>query len=150
LSSPSEPTKSPLDLAPVVPVVSVDHVEDAINVARALLAGGLPVIELTLRTPVALDAIRAITTSVPDIAVGAGTVATAGQAKQAHDTGAGFLVSPGCTGGIVPDTAAAYLTLPNVGCIGGSWLTPADALVTHDWARIQSLAAAAAALDANR
>lgn len=214
MSSPSEQTKSPLDLAPVVPVVSIDHVEDAIHVARALVAGGLPVIELTMRTPVALDAIRAITASVPGIAVGAGTVVTAGQAKQAHDAGAGFLVSPGCTpglldamaetglpflpgtatvseimtvldagfsemklfpaeasggvaflkavggplpgarfcptGGITPDTAAAYLTLPNVGCIGGSWLTPADALVTHDWERIQSLAAAAAALDVNR
>lgn len=214
MSNPSELTKSPLDLAPVVPVVSVDHVEDAIHIARALVAGGLPVIELTMRTPVALDAIRAITASVPDIAVGAGTIVTAGQAKQAHDAGAGFLVSPGCTpglldamaetglpflpgtatvseimtvldagfsemklfpaeasggvaflkavggplpgarfcptGGITPDTAAAYLTLPNVGCIGGSWLTPADALATHEWPRIQSLAAAAAALDVNR
>lgn len=209
MSSPSEHALSPLDLAPVVPVVSVDRVDDAVHIARALVAGGLPVIELTLRTPVALDAIRAITASVPDIAVGAGTVITARQAKQAHDAGARFLVSPGCTpglldamaetglpllpgtatvseimtvldagftemklfpaeasggvaflkavggplpwarfcptGGITPDTAAAYLALPNVGCIGGSWLSPADAVATHDWARIQSLAAAAAA-----
>jgi len=193
-----------------VPVVVVDDLAQAVPVARALVAGGLPVIELTLRTPVALDAIRAIADEVPEILVGAGTVLTPGQAKEARDAGAQFLVSPGATpallagmaetglpflpgtatvsevlavleagwtemkffpaeasggaaflasvaspvpaarfcptGGITAASAASYLALPNVGCVGGSWLTPKDALVAGDWARVEQLAAAAAAL----
>jgi 2-dehydro-3-deoxyphosphogluconate aldolase/(4S)-4-hydroxy-2-oxoglutarate aldolase len=86
-----------LDVVPVLPVVVLDRVEDAVPVARALVAGGLPAIELTLRTPVALDAIRAIADEVPEILVGAGTVVTPGQARQAMDAGARFLVSPGST-----------------------------------------------------
>jgi len=193
-----------------VPVVVVDDLAQAVPVARALVAGGLPVIELTLRTPVALDAIRAIADEVPEILVGAGTVLTPGQAKEARDAGAQFLVSPGATpallagmaetglpflpgtatvsevlavleagwtemkffpaeasggaaflasvaspvpaarfcptGGITATSAASYLALPNVGCVGGSWLTPKDALVAGDWARVEQLAAAAAAL----
>jgi len=184
--SPSE--SSLLDRVPVVPVVVVDDLAQAVPVARALVAGGLPVIELTLRTPVALDAIRAIADEVPEILVGAGTVLTPGQAKEAKDAGAQFLVSPGATasllagmtdtglpflpgtatvsevlavletgltemkffpaeasggtgflssiaspvpaarfcptGGITTASAASYLALPNVGCVGGSWLTP--------------------------
>ena len=206
--SPSE--TSLLDRVPVVPVVVVDDLAQAVPVARALVAGGLPVIELTLRTPVALDAIRAIADEVPEILVGAGTVLTPGQAKEARDAGAQFLVSPGATpallagmaetglpflpgtatvsevlavleagwtemkffpaeasggaaflasvaspvpaarfcptGGITATSAASYLALPNVGCVGGSWLTPKDALVAGDWARVEQLAAAAAAL----
>ncbi len=206
--SPSE--GSLLDRVPVVPVVVVDELAQAVPVARALVAGGLPVIELTLRTPVALDAIRAIADEVPDILVGAGTVLTPGQAKEARDAGAQFLVSPGATpallagmadtglpflpgtatvsevlavleagftsmkffpaeasggaaflssiaspvpaarfcptGGITAATAATYLALPNVGCVGGSWLTPRDALATGDWARVERLAADAAEL----
>ena len=206
--SPSE--SSLLDRVPVVPVVVVDDLAQAVPVARALVAGGLPVIELTLRTPVALDAIRAIADEVPEILVGAGTVLTPGQAKEAKDAGAQFLVSPGATasllagmtdtglpflpgtatvsevlavletgltemkffpaeasggtgflssiaspvpaarfcptGGITTASAASYLALPNVGCDGGSWLTPKDALETGDWARVQQLAAKAAAL----
>ena len=206
--SPSE--SSLLDRVPVVPVVVVDDLAQAVPVARALVAGGLPVIELTLRTPVALDAIRAIADEVPEILVGAGTVLTPGQAKEAKDAGAQFLVSPGATasllagmtdtglpflpgtatvsevlavletgltemkffpaeasggtgflssiaspvpaarfcptGGITTASAASYLALPNVGCVGGSWLTPKDALETGDWARVQQLAAKAAAL----
>ncbi|MGZ6745957.1 MAG: bifunctional 4-hydroxy-2-oxoglutarate aldolase/2-dehydro-3-deoxy-phosphogluconate aldolase [Nocardioides sp.] len=202
--------RSVLDLVPVVPVVVVDRVADAVPIARALVAGGLPAIELTLRTPVALDAIRAIADEVPEIVVGAGTVVTPGQAKEAHDAGARFLVSPGTThallgamadtglpflpgtatvsevlavleagctemklfpaeasggtdylrslaspvpaarfcptGGITAASAPAYLALPNVGCVGGSWLTPADAVASGDWARIERLAAEAAAL----
>jgi 2-dehydro-3-deoxyphosphogluconate aldolase/(4S)-4-hydroxy-2-oxoglutarate aldolase len=194
----------------VVPVVVVDDLAQAVPVARALVAGGLPVIELTLRTPVALDAIRAIADEVPEILVGAGTVLTPGQAKEAKDAGAQFLVSPGATasllagmtdtglpflpgtatvsevlavletgltemkffpaeasggtgflssiaspvpaarfcptGGITTASAASYLALPNVGCVGGSWLTPKDALETGDWARVEQLAAKAAAL----
>lgn len=201
---------SPLDLAPVLPVVVASSTSDAVSIARALVAGDIPAIELTLRTPAALDAIRAIADEVPDIAVGAGTVATPGQAKQALDAGASFLVSPGCTpsllgamqdtglpflpgtatvsevlgvleagvtemkffpaaasggttylkavasplpaarfcptGGITAASAPAYLALPNVGCVGGSWLTPADAVANGDWERISRLAAEAAAL----
>ena len=199
-----------LDVVPVVPVVVVDDLASAVPLARALVAGGLPVIELTLRTPVALDAIRAIADEVPEILVGAGTVLTPGQAKQAHDAGAQFLVSPGATpallggmadtglpflpgtatvsevlavleagitemkffpaeasggtaflgsiaspvpgarfcptGGITAATAGDYLALPNVGCVGGSWLTPRDAVAAGDWARVERLAAEAAAL----
>jgi 2-dehydro-3-deoxyphosphogluconate aldolase/(4S)-4-hydroxy-2-oxoglutarate aldolase len=199
-----------LDRVPVVPVVVVDDAARAVPLARALVAGGLPVIELTLRTPAALDAIRAIADEVPEILLGVGTVVTPGQAKQAVDAGAQFLVSPGSTpsllgamadtglpflpgtatvsevlavleagysemkffpavasggaaflkavgapvpaagfcptGGITAASAAAYLALPNVGCVGGSWLTPADALAAGDWARVERLARAAAAL----
>lgn len=210
MSKPSEHSPgSLLDRVPVVPVVVIDDLDHAVPVARALVAGGLPVIELTLRTPVALDAIRAIADEVPEILVGAGTIVTPGQAKQALDAGARFLVSPGSTptllsamsdtglpflpgtatvsevlavleagftemkffpaeasggaaflrsiaspvpaarfcptGGITAATAASYLSLPNVGCVGGSWLTPADALASGDWDRIERLAAEAAA-----
>jgi 2-dehydro-3-deoxyphosphogluconate aldolase/(4S)-4-hydroxy-2-oxoglutarate aldolase len=199
-----------LSLVPVIPVVVIDTLEHAVPVARALVAGGLPVIELTLRTPVALDAIRAIADEVPEILVGAGTIVAPGQAKEALDAGAQFLVSPGSTpallhaladtglpflpgtatvsevlavleagftelkffpaeasggaaflksiaspvpaarfcptGGITPASAPSYLALPNVGCVGGSWLTPADALLAGDWGRVTQLASAAAAL----
>jgi 2-dehydro-3-deoxyphosphogluconate aldolase/(4S)-4-hydroxy-2-oxoglutarate aldolase len=199
-----------LDRVPVVPVVVVDEVAQAVPLARALVAGGLPAIELTLRTPAALDAIRAIADEVPEILLGVGTVVTPGQAKRAVDAGAQFLVSPGSTpsllgamadtglpflpgtatvsevlavleagfsemkffpaeasggaaflkavgapvpaarfcptGGITAESAAAYLALPNVGCVGGSWLTPADALAAGDWARVERLAREAATL----
>lgn len=208
MSRPAE--KSLLDLVPVVPVVVIDDLAHAVPVAQALVAGGLPVIELTLRTPVALDAIRAIADAVPEILVGAGTVLTPGQAKQAQDAGAQFLVSPGLTpallaamaetglpflpgtatvsevlsvleagvtemkffpaeaaggaaflksiggpvpaarfcptGGITAASAASYLALANVGCVGGSWLTPAEALATGDWGRVTDLARAASSL----
>lgn len=199
-----------LALVPVIPVVVVDDLEHAVPIARALVEGGLAVIELTLRTPVALDAIHAIARAVPEILVGAGTVVAPGQVKQAVDAGAQFLVSPGATptlieamaasdlpflpgtatvsealavleagftemkffpaeasggaaylksiasplplatfcptGGITAASAPSYLALPNVGCVGGSWLTPADALAAGDWARISALAAHAATL----
>ncbi|KQV71288.1 keto-deoxy-phosphogluconate aldolase [Nocardioides sp. Root122] len=202
--------RSLLSLAPVVPVVVLDDVAHAVPVAQALVAGGLPVIELTLRTPVALDAIAAIAAEVPEITVGAGTVLTPRHAEQAVAAGAQFLVSPGATpdllrglgdsgvpflpgtatvsevmavleagvtemkffpaeasggaaflksiaspvpaarfcptGGITSATAASYLALPNVGCVGGSWLTPADALDAKDWDRVRALASEAAAL----
>ena len=208
MRTPSE--SSLLSRVPVVPVVVVDDPAHAVPVARALVAGGLPVIELTLRTPVALDAIRAIASEVPEILVGAGTIVTPGQAKEALDAGAQFLVSPGSTpsllgamadtglpflpgtatvsevlavleagytelkffpaeasggaaflksvaapvpaarfcptGGITAATAPSYLALPNVGCVGGSWLTPVDALASGDWGRVTELARAAAAL----
>jgi len=203
-----------LDLAPVIPVVAVSEVEHAVPLARALLAGGLPVIEVTLRTAAALDAVRAIADEVPDMTVGAGTVCSGVQVEQAADAGAAFLVSPGATdrlldamqdcglpflagtstvsdmlrllerditeaklfpaaavgglallravygplpqlrfcptGGVSPTNAAEYLALPNVGCVGGSWLAPAEVLAARDWARIETLARAAAALRPRR
>jgi 2-dehydro-3-deoxyphosphogluconate aldolase/(4S)-4-hydroxy-2-oxoglutarate aldolase len=193
-----------LSLVPVVPVVVIDDVDHAVPVARALVAGGVPVIELTLRTPVALDAISRIAAEVPEITVGAGTIVTPGQAKQAHDAGAQFLVSPGSTptlleamlgtglpflpgvatvsealtvletgltsmkffpaeaaggapflksiaspvpaarfcptGGITLESAPSYLALPNVGCVGGSWITPPAVIAAEDWATIERLA----------
>ncbi|VVJ16746.1 4-hydroxy-2-oxoglutarate aldolase (EC @ 2-dehydro-3-deoxyphosphogluconate aldolase (EC [Amycolatopsis camponoti] len=90
-----------LELSPVMPVVVIDDAEDAVPVARALLAGGIGVIELTLRTAAALSAIERVASEVPDIVVGAGTVTAADHAKQAADAGAKFLVTPGCTDAVV-------------------------------------------------
>jgi 2-dehydro-3-deoxyphosphogluconate aldolase/(4S)-4-hydroxy-2-oxoglutarate aldolase len=199
-----------LGAVPVMPVVVADTADQGVAIARALVAGGLPAIELTLRTEAALDAIRAIASEVPEILVGAGTITRPGHAKLAADAGAQFLVSPGTTssllhamqdsglpflpgvatlsevlaaleagctelkffpaeasggtaflkavagpvptvrfcptGGITAASAPAYLALPNVGCVGGSWLTPADAVAAGDWDRITTLAAEAAKL----
>lgn len=197
-------------LAPVVPVVVLDDPDAAVPLARALAAGGLPAIEVTLRTPTALDAIKRIAAEVPDAVVGAGTIVTPAQAGEAAAAGARFLVSPGCTptlraamtdtglpflpgiataseamsllehgitamkffpaeaaggasylkslngplpqirfcptGGITPQTAPTYLGLPNVACVGGSWLTPAALVGTGDWAAIEELAREASTL----
>ncbi|MEC4017798.1 bifunctional 4-hydroxy-2-oxoglutarate aldolase/2-dehydro-3-deoxy-phosphogluconate aldolase [Streptomyces sp. H27-D2] len=202
--------KSVLDLAPVVPVVVLDDAADAVPLARALVAGGLPAIEVTLRTPAALDAIRAIAAEVPDAVIGAGTVITPEQVAAAVEAGSRFLVSPGWTdrllgamrasgvpflpgvstasevvallergvtemkffpaeaaggtaylkslsaplpqarfcptGGIGLASAPSYLELSNVGCVGGTWMLPADALATKDWARVERLAREAASL----
>ncbi|GAA4528681.1 bifunctional 4-hydroxy-2-oxoglutarate aldolase/2-dehydro-3-deoxy-phosphogluconate aldolase [Amycolatopsis samaneae] len=199
-----------LELSPVMPVVVIDDVEDAVPTARALLAGGIGVIELTLRTPVALAAIARVATEVPEIVIGAGTVTSPAHAKEAAGAGAKFLVTPGTTdavldaafatglpflpgastvseamrlaergltalkffpaeasggaaylksvagplpglrfcptGGITAATAPDYLALPNVGCIGGSWLTPKKSLADKDFATVERLAAEAAAL----
>ncbi|MGV9230949.1 bifunctional 4-hydroxy-2-oxoglutarate aldolase/2-dehydro-3-deoxy-phosphogluconate aldolase [Streptomyces nigra] len=201
---------SVLDLAPVVPVVVVDDPSDAVPLARALVAGGLRAIEVTLRTPGALDAIRAIADAVPEAVVGAGTVLTPEQVRRSVEAGARFLVSPGWTdslldamrasgvpylpgvstasevlallehgvrelkffpaeaaggtaylkslygplpqvrfcptGGIGPGSAPDYLALPNVACVGGSWMLPADAVAARDWARVEALAREAAGL----
>ncbi len=201
---------SVLDLAPVVPVVVIDELADAVPLAKALVAGGLPAIEVTLRTPAALDAIRAIAAEVPGAVVGAGTVISPANVRDAVDAGARFLVSPGWTdalldamkesgvpflpgvsttsevvaliergvremkffpaeaaggtaylkslggplpqarfcptGGIGPSSAPSYLALKNVGCVGGSWMLPADAVAAKDWARVEQLARAAASL----
>lgn len=199
-----------LDRVPVVPVVVIDDLAHAVPAARALAAGGLPVVELTLRTPVALEAIKAIAAEVPEVLIGAGTVLTPAQADAAVAAGAQFLVSPGSTptllrglqatgvpflpgvatvsealsayelgltelkffpaeaaggapflkslagplpqlrfcptGGITAATAPTYLALPNVGCIGGSWLTPKALLEAGDFAAITALAQQAARL----
>ncbi|MFD7520036.1 bifunctional 4-hydroxy-2-oxoglutarate aldolase/2-dehydro-3-deoxy-phosphogluconate aldolase [Streptomyces niveus] len=201
---------SVLDLAPVVPVVVVDDVADAVPLARALVAGGLPAIEVTLRTPAAPDAIRAIAAEVPEAVVGAGTVVSAATVTEAVSAGARFLVSPGWTdtllaamrasgvpflpgvsttsevvallergvsemkffpaeaaggtaylkslsgplpqarfcptGGISLASAPSYLALKNVGCVGGSWMLPPDAITSKDWARVEKLAREASAL----
>ncbi|MGW6268630.1 bifunctional 4-hydroxy-2-oxoglutarate aldolase/2-dehydro-3-deoxy-phosphogluconate aldolase [Streptomyces sp. NPDC055060] len=96
-SAAASPSPSVLDLAPVVPVVVVEDLADAVPLARALVAGGLPAIEVTLRTPVALDAIRAIAAEVPGAVVGAGTVISPLGVAESVDAGARFLVSPGWT-----------------------------------------------------
>ncbi|WP_299530659.1 bifunctional 4-hydroxy-2-oxoglutarate aldolase/2-dehydro-3-deoxy-phosphogluconate aldolase [uncultured Streptomyces sp.] len=201
---------SVLDLAPVVPVVVLEDAADAVPLARALVAGGLPAIEVTLRTGAALDAIRAIAGNVPEAVVGAGTVISTRNVAETVEAGARFLVSPGWTdtlldamkasglpflpgvsstsevvallergvnemkffpaeaaggtaylkalasplpqarfcptGGISLASAPSYLALPNVGCVGGSWMVPADAVAAKDWARVEQLAAGAAAL----
>lgn len=84
-----------LRLAPVVAVVVVQNLEDAVPLARALVAGGIPAVEITLRTPVALDAIRAIASEVEGVEVGAGTVLNARDFHAAAKAGARFAVSPG-------------------------------------------------------
>ncbi len=95
---PSAPSDtSVLDLAPVIPVVVLHDVADAVPLARALVAGGLPAIEVTLRTPAALDAVRAVAAEVPGAVVGAGTVLSPQHVRDTVDAGARFLVSPGWT-----------------------------------------------------
>jgi 2-dehydro-3-deoxyphosphogluconate aldolase/(4S)-4-hydroxy-2-oxoglutarate aldolase len=87
-------------LCPVIPVIVVDRVETAAPLARALVSGGLKVLEVTLRTPAALDAIKAMAEAEPDATIGAGTVLNADQLKRAVDAGARFIVSPGLTEGV--------------------------------------------------
>jgi 2-dehydro-3-deoxyphosphogluconate aldolase/(4S)-4-hydroxy-2-oxoglutarate aldolase len=88
---------SPLDIAPVIPVVVIQDPAVAVPLARALLDGGLGVVELTLRTAAALEAARAIAAEVPELSLGIGTIVSASQARQAVEAGARFLVSPGAT-----------------------------------------------------
>lgn len=196
--------------APVVPVVTLERAEDAVPLAEALVAGGLPAIEMTLRTPAGLAAIEQIAAKVEGAIVGAGTITRPADVTAAKDAGARFGVSPalfpdvvqaaasaglpyipgimtateamqavtlGCkvlklfpaepaggikllkalagpfpdllfcpTGGIGPVQAVDYLRLPNVIAIGGSWMTPAEAIRVRDWPAIRKLAAEAAML----
>lgn len=197
-------------LAPVIPVLIVENVATAAPLAKALCAGGLRALEVTLRTPAALDVIRAMVAAAPEAVVGAGTLMTPDDVKAAKAAGARFGVSPGCTdrvldaaeaeglpmlpgvaspgeamraaerglsilkffpaeanggakalgawasplaklrfcptGGVSLENARDYLRLPNVLCVGGSWVAPKDAVAEGDWARIEVLAAEAAAL----
>ena len=199
-----------LKLAPVIPVFTPDDVDDAVQVAQALFRGGLPVVEVTLRTPRAMEAIKAMAEAVPDAVIGAGTVLTAAQMQAVKDAGGRFAVSPGATerlyaaardtdlpflpgvatsselmqgleqgldtfkffpavqaggapllsawagpfgdvrfcptGGISVQTAPQFLHLPNVLCVGGSWLTTAALLQSRDWAAIEELARQASVL----
>ena len=196
--------------APVIPVIVLQDRAHAVPMARALLAGGIRMLEITLRTPVALACIEAIAKEVPEAVVGAGTLRSAADAQAAAMAGARFAVSPGYThavgkacrdlglallpgvatgseimmaqedgytalkffpavpaggagmlkawhgpfndvkfcptGGITAANAREFLALPNVACVGGSWLTPADALAAQDFTRITRLAQEAAAL----
>lgn len=199
-----------LSSTPVIPVLTIRRREDAVPLVRALVEGGLKVVEITLRTDAALDAVRAVAAEVPEAVIGAGTVLDADGLENAHAAGARFAVSPGATpgllrvaagsdlpllpgvatasevmaaaeagytclkffpaeamggaaalrllggpfpamrfcptGGIGPGNAAAYLALPNVVCVGGSWVAPEEAVTARDWPRIAALAREAAAL----
>ena len=98
-------------LAPVIPVLTIDRPADAVPLAKALVKGGLPVLEVTFRTAGALEALQAMAT-VPGAVVGAGTVLNADQAQQARQAGARFLVSPGCTPGLIQAARAAATSGP--------------------------------------
>jgi 2-dehydro-3-deoxyphosphogluconate aldolase/(4S)-4-hydroxy-2-oxoglutarate aldolase len=198
----------------VVPVVVVQEAAHAVPLARALALGGIGVMEVTLRSDAALDAIERIVSEVPDMQVGAGTVTTVGQVKAVARAGAAFVVTPGSpfslmdavedlglpvlpgagtvtemmrlrdlgitlqkffpaeasggtaflravsgplpelqfcpTGGISALNGADYLGLANVACVGGSWLTPQDAVASGDWSRVERLAREASALAVRR
>ena len=199
-----------MQAAPVIPVIVLHDVAHAVPMARALVAGGIRMLEVTLRTPQALACMEAIARDVPEAVVGAGTVRSQVDAQAAVNAGARFAVSPGYTsalgqacralglpllpgvatgseimqaqadgyqqlkffpalqagglamlkawsgpffdvdfcptGGLTPENAPQFLALPNVRCVGGSWLVPADALAAGDWARITALAAQARGL----
>ena len=194
-----------LTQSPVIPVIVLEQLEHAVPLAQALVDGGLPVLEVTLRSDVAMQAIHEISKAVSGAIVGVGTVTRPGQFQQAIDVGAQFAVSPGLTeallaasrnvdlpflpgvftpsevmrahehgfnalklfpaqqaggigmlkamhgplpamkfcptGGIGADNFTDFLKLPNVACVGGSWVCPADAVQNQDWARISKLAA---------
>jgi 2-dehydro-3-deoxyphosphogluconate aldolase/(4S)-4-hydroxy-2-oxoglutarate aldolase len=195
---------------PVIPVIVIERLEDAVPMGQALLAGGISVLEVTLRTACALDAIRLMVDALPQAVIAAGTVRNEHDLQAAAAAGAAFAVSPGLTpnliaavktasipllpgvataseamighdagfdclkffpaeaaggiallrglygplpelkfcptGGIDLAKAADYLALPNVPCVGGSWLVPAQLLRNKDWAGITALAREAAAL----
>jgi 2-dehydro-3-deoxyphosphogluconate aldolase/(4S)-4-hydroxy-2-oxoglutarate aldolase len=199
-----------LKLQPVVPVLIVEDVKSAVPLARALVAGGLKAIEITLRTPDALEAVRAVADEVEGAEVGAGTILNVAQWEAAVEAGSKFIVSPGTTqelldvartshvpllpgaatasevmalreegykvlkffpaeqaggaaylkalssplagtvfcptGGISLKNARDYLSLPNIICVGGSWVAPKELVAAGDWAGITKLAAEAAAL----
>jgi 2-dehydro-3-deoxyphosphogluconate aldolase/(4S)-4-hydroxy-2-oxoglutarate aldolase len=204
---------TPLDVmrdAAVIPVIVLEDVAQAVPLARALVEGGIRMLEVTLRTPAALRCIEAIAEQVPGAVAGAGTVRSAEDARAAAKAGARFAVSPGYTsaigaacreaglpllpgvatgsevllaqqdgwselkffpamqsggapmlkafygpfhdvrfcptGGVTAANAREFLALPNVACVGGSWLTPKEAVEAGDWARITQLAREAAAL----
>ena len=135
---------------PVIPVIVIDRIADAVPLARALVAGGVRVLELTLRTPAALQAIERVAAEVEGAIVGAGTITRALQAggvAMLKALGGPFPDVRFCpTGGISAQTAPQFLALPNVVCVGGSWLTPADAVAAGDWAPITALARAASGI----
>lgn len=199
-----------LQQSPVMPVIVIKQLEDAVELARALVAGGIRSLEVTLRSAVALEAISLIREQVPEAIVGVGTVRSPAQLEASLKAGAQFAISPGLppellkaaqecpvpflpgvaspteamraadagftvqklfpaeavggrallkalagplpelkfcpTGGISLSNAPDYLALPNVMCVGGSWLTPEDLVAARDWDAISELARAAATL----
>jgi len=199
-----------LKTGPVMPVVVIDDAAHAVPLARALVAGGIRAIEITLRTGAALDAVQAIAREVPDAIPGVGTALTGADVLAALEAGAKFIVSPGATpalleaaigsglpflpgvataselmaglaaglsafkffpaaqaggveglkalggpfpharfcptGGVSPANAASYLALPNVLCVGGSWIAPREAIAAGDFGRIEQLARESSAL----
>jgi 2-dehydro-3-deoxyphosphogluconate aldolase/(4S)-4-hydroxy-2-oxoglutarate aldolase len=205
----SDDLKARLRAVRVLPVVTVSGAGDGVALARALLEGGLPAIEVTLRVEGAMEAIRAIADACPDMLIGAGTVRSGEQAQAAIVSGASFLVSPGLvpevagfarrgrvaympgvatptememarnegisflklfpaevaggrgmltavnaampdfafvpTGGVTLDSMEAYLSIPNVVAVGGSWLAPAQAVAEKNWGFVAENAKAAAA-----
>lgn len=206
----SEATVALLRRAPVIPVLTIQDVEDALVQARALIAGGLTVLEITLRTPAATKAVTALAKTFPNALIGAGTIVESNQIEAAANAGAGFLVSPGMTtrlleaavrspvpflpgaatasealalrergfqalkffpaepaggarylaslagplpdlifcptGGIDAQKAGNYLALPNVACVGGSWMVAPELLAACDFAKVEQLAREASAL----
>ncbi len=208
--TPTETVRSYARLAPVIPVVTIEDARHSIDLAQALVAGGLPVVEITLRTAAALDAIAAIAKAVPEAVVAAGTVVSPSQIAEVADAGARFIVTPGTplrlaealaeapipvmpgcstaseamtlmslgfealkffpaaasggaawlkavagplpnltfcpTGGIDLAGAPAYLALPNVPCVGGTWVAPPKMIAEGDFAAITRLAREASAL----
>lgn len=114
----SDQAWSPLDVSPVIPVVVIADVATAVPLARAFVAGGVPIVEVTLRTPQALEAVRAILAEVPDIMVGVGSVLNPDQLDQALAVGAHFLVSPGASPTLLARLAAAPVpVLPGVATV---------------------------------
>ncbi len=208
----SEHVNAILQTSPVIPVLAINNLSNAVPLASALVKGGIKVLEITLRTPIALDAIRLISDEVEGAIVGVGTVITPKDMEQSANAGAVFAVSPGLTeelsrhsiyfkdnlpllpgvstpselmramesgfetlkffpaeaaggqpmlksffgpfpnikfcptGGVTPHNAPNYLSLPNVLCVGGSWLAPKDAIAHEDWRQITKLAQHAAKL----
>ncbi|WP_378945881.1 bifunctional 4-hydroxy-2-oxoglutarate aldolase/2-dehydro-3-deoxy-phosphogluconate aldolase [Paracoccus sp. R86501] len=205
----SQKTRALCQLAPVVPVIVIKDAAHAADLARALVSGGLPVLEVTLRSDAALDSIRAMS-RIEGGHVGAGTVLTPDDAKRAKDAGASFAVAPGLTdqliqacadldlpllpgavtasevmrasdagfdmlkffpaeavggapalkslagplpkvsfcptGGVSPQNANSYLSLPNVICVGGSWIVTDADVAAGNWQAIEDRARTAAAL----
>ncbi len=205
----TDPLRELLRPVPVIPVLTIHQAEHAVPLARALAAGGLTVLEVTLRTAAAVEAIRRIHDQVPAVVVGAGTLTRPEDFERVGAAGARFAVSPGLTpalaaaacrvdlpllpgvmtpsealaarelgftflklfparaaggidllkalGGPLPDlvfcptggigaaTFRDYLALPNVACVGGSWVAPAAAIEAGDWQRLTELAGEASA-----
>ncbi|TPI40558.1 2-dehydro-3-deoxy-phosphogluconate aldolase [Mesorhizobium sp. B3-1-9] len=210
MTSKTEKLLSLLNGQPVIPVLKIANVADAVPLARALSRGGLPAIEITLRTADALEAIRRVAAEVEEAIVGAGTILDAKQFDEAARAGSKFIVSPGITsqlldaakgspvpllpgaitpgeimaareaglrflkffpaeqsggiaslkafasplaavkfcptGGITARNAADYLSLPNVICVGGSWVAPDDLIKAGKWDEIEALAREASKL----
>ena len=210
MSNKSELLLSLLDGQPVIPVLKIERAEDAVPLARALAKGGLRMIEITLRTPEAVEAIRRAAGEVEEAIVGAGTILSAAQFEEAAKAGSRFIVSPGLTkevlaaggnsdvpllpgaitpseimtaqeagldflkffpaeqaggaaflkslaspfagirfcptGGIGTGNAKDYLDLPNVICIGGSWVAPDNLVKAGKWDEIEALARQASRL----